>query len=213
MHTIVKKLLIATLLALPTLTAAETAPVTPTLLTAPAPLQPSAAATPAPASAEKKPETAALQTVRIGYVDIIRIGSDSDRGKVLKALLTARKDKLQGKINARKHQIEKLKSSIEARIATMSPQQREAKSKEFQKKLEEFQNFAQTSEEELYTLQGKETQALFEQIEKAAAAFGSANKLAVVVVKKELLYVGSGVEAQDVTSDLIKALNEAGPKK
>ncbi|HIJ95327.1 MAG TPA: OmpH family outer membrane protein [Desulfuromonadales bacterium] len=201
MHTIVKKLLIALLLAVPTLSAAETAP---TLLTAPAPT---------PAVAEKKPEATTLQTVRIGSVDINKIGTDSDRGKALKALLEERKVGLQAKIDARKKQIEKFKSSIEAKISKMSPQQREAKSKEFQKKLEEFQKFAQSSEEYLYSLQSKESQALFEDIEKAAVAYGTANKLAAVVIKKELLYVSSSVEALDVTADLIKALNEAGLKQ
>jgi len=214
MYTIVKKLLIVMLMALPTVSAAETTSVSPSLLAAPTTISPAASSVAAPPEAVKKPETsAAPQTIRIGSVDINRIGIDSDRGKALKALLSARKEKLQGKINARKHQIEKLKSSIEAKIATMSPQQREAKSKEFQKKLEELQKFAQTSEEELYALQGKETQAFYEEIEKASVAYGSANKLAAVVIKKELLYVGSNVEAQDVTADLIKALNESGSKK
>jgi outer membrane protein len=216
MHTIVKKLLIILLIALPTLAAAEMTPATPTLLSTPAPvpLQPSAVTPPASVSTEKKSETAVVpHTTRIGYVDISRIGADSDRGKALKALLEDRKVGLQSKIDARKKQIEKFKSSIEAKISKMSPQQREAKSKEFQKKLEEFQKFAQSSEEYLYSLQGKESQALYEDIEKAAVAYGTANKLAAVVVKKELLYVGSSVDAQDVTDALIKSLNESGQKK
>lgn len=191
-----KKLLIALIIGLPTLSVA-------------------ADGAPQVIATESKPpeETAARQPTKIGYVDIVRIGTESDRGKALKSLLTGKKDQLLGKIDGKKKQIEKLKASIESKISTMTPQQREAKSKEFQKKLDDFQKFARTSEEELFALQDKETKALYEAIERSAVAHGTANGFSVIVVKKELLYVGSGVEAQDVTEALIKSLNEAGQKK
>jgi outer membrane protein len=200
------RLLIVLLLAVPTIASAagETPPVS------------TALPQPAPATTLTVPPAepaATTQGTRIGYVDISRIAGESARGKALKTLLIARKEQLQGKLDARKKQIEKLKSAIEAKIANMTPQQRDAKAKEFQKKLDEFQKFARTSEEELYTLQEKETKDLFTEVEKAATAHGTANKFAAIVIKKELLYIGSAVDAQDVTDALIKAMNEAGQKK
>jgi outer membrane protein len=214
MHkTFFKKLLIALIVALPTLSAAaDVVPVGEPKATAPAQ---TTVSTPQVITKESKPAEAVAvrHSVKIGYVDIARIGTESDRGKALKALLTAKKDQLQGKIEEKKKQIEKLKTSIEAKIATMTPQQREAKSKEFQKKLEEFQKFAEKTEEEFFTLQEKETKSVYEEIEKSAVNHGKANGFSVIVVKKELLYVGSAVDAQDVTEALIKVLNEAGQKK
>lgn len=162
---------------------------------------------------ESAPHPAAVQTARLGYVDIGRIAAESERGKELKAQLTSKKDQFQGKIDGKKKQIEKFKSSIEAKFAKMTPQQREAKSKEFQKKVEEFQKFARTAEEELLVLQDKETRMLYEAIEQSAVAHGKANGFDAIVVKKEMLYVGSLVNAQDVTDDLIKALNQTAQKK
>lgn len=146
-------------------------------------------------------------------MDITRIAAESEQGKSLKTLLTSRKDKLQAKIDGKKKQIEKLKVSIEAKIAKMSPQQREAKSKEFQKKVEEFQKFARASEEEFFALQDKETRTLYGAIEQAAVAHGKANDFAAIAVKKELLYVGSSVATEDVTDALIKELNQGFQKK
>ncbi len=202
MPTDFKKILIACLIAFPSLTfaAENTAEITPSA--------PPRTAMSAPVEAAPKP--AVVQTARIGYVDIARIGVESELGKALKTLLTTRKDILQGKIDGKKKQLDKLKASIEAKIALMNPQQREAKSKEFQKKLEEFQKFAQESEKDFYTLQDKETSALYEAIERSAVEHGKANGFAAIVVKKELLYVGSSVDAQDVTDALIKALNQTG---
>jgi len=169
----------------------------------------------ADATAEAKPATPPqpVATARLGYVDITRIAAESEQGKALKVLLTARKDKLQAKIDVKKKQIEKLKVSIEAKIAKMSPQQREAKSKEFQKKVEEFQKFARASEEEFFALQEKETRTLYGVIEQAAVAKGKANDFTAIAVEKQLLYVGSSVKAEDVTDALIKELNQAGLKK
>jgi outer membrane protein len=206
MPTILKRVLIACLFALPSLAFAADKP---------AEVKPATSlqtTTPAPTEGLLKPVVAA-QTVRIGYVDIARIGAESERGKALKTLLTTKKDKLQDKISGKKKQLEKLQKSIEAKIATMTPQQREAKSKEFQKKVEDFQKFGRSSEEELFALQDKETKALYEAIEQAAIVHGKANGFAAIVVKKELLYVGSSVDAQNVTDDLIKALNQADQKK
>ncbi len=165
------------------------------------------------AAAEPAPKPATTQTARIGYVDIVRIGTESERGKALKTLLTERKDKLQGKIEDKKKALDKLKTSIEAKIAAMTPKQREAKSKEFQKKLEELQKLAQTSEEEFFTLQEKETKSLYDAIEQSAVAHGKAGGFAAIVVKKELLYIGSNVDTQDVTDALIKELNQTGQIK
>lgn len=206
MPTHFKRVLIACLIALPSLAfavdnAAEVKP------PAPAPTVVSA-----PAEAASKP-AAAAQNARIGYVDIARIGTESEPGKALRIRLTSSKDKLQSKIEGKKKAIDKLKASIEAKIATMTPKQREAKSKEFQKKLEELQKFAQAAEEEFLTLQEKETKTLYEAIEKAAVEHGKANGYAAIVVKKELLYVGSSVDAQDVTDALINALNQTDKKE
>lgn len=164
---------------------------------------------------ENKPVAAVapVATAKIGYVDIIRIGADSEGGKALKNLLTLKQTQLQGKIDGKKKQIEKFKASIEAQLPTMTQQQKEAKSKEFQKKLDEFQKFAKTLEEELMALQEKETRALYDVIEKAAIAHGKANGFSVIVVKKDLLYLGSSISIQDVTDALIKLMNESGQKK
>ena len=81
MPTNFKRVLVACFFALPSLAfAADSTPgVKPTT--------PPQATLSAPAEAVLKPAVA-VQTVRIGYVDIARIGTESERGKALKTLLT-----------------------------------------------------------------------------------------------------------------------------
>ena len=153
------------------------------------------------------------QRTAIGYVDTGRIASESVQGKALKVLLTSKKEAIQDKISGKKKQLDKLKTSLEAKLATLTPPQRESKAKDFQKKVEELQKYAQKAEEEYYAFQEKESKQLFDAIEQTAAAFGTSEGLAVVVVKKELLYVGASVDARDVTEPLITRMNQAYQKK
>ena len=213
MTTMVKKLLIATLVTcLPALAAADNS--APAAGVKPAVAAESPQAGPAAATTERKPtDTGTGRNTRIGYVDLIRIGSETVRGKEVEAKLKGMKDKLQARIDAKRKQLDKLRASFEAKLPTLSQEQREAKAKEFQKKVEEFQKFGKKLEEELYTTQERETKGLYDATEQSAVAYGKANGLAVVVVKKELLYVGDNIDAQDITNPLIKAMDEAARKK
>ena len=213
MTTLLKKILIATLVAsLPALAAAaEPVPA--------AGAKPAAAAemqqkSPAPPTESKPPDAlAARRTTKIGFVDMPSILNETVRGKAIETKLKGMKDKLQARVVAKQKQLEKLSASLKAKLPTLSQEQRESKAKEFQKKVEEFQKFGKQLEEELYTAQEKETKGLFDATEQAAAAYGKANGFAVIVVKKEMLYVGDNIDASDVTEMLIKAMDEGTLKK
>jgi outer membrane protein len=104
--------------------------------------------------------------------------------------------------------LEKQKADIEAKLKTLAPAQREAKAKAFQKKVDEFQKFVMNAEKELQAKQEELSDKLFKAIEQASVELGKAKGLAIVVIKRELLYLGSGVETQDVTDDVIKKIDK-----
>jgi outer membrane protein len=208
-----KKVLLALLIcSLPSLgTAAESTPATEALKT-PAPVQ---AAPPAETAAAKKTiETPkAAQSPRLGYADIARISSESALGKASTVQAKQKQEKLQTQIQAKRKLLDKQKAAIEAKFVSLTPAQRETKGKEFQKKVEEFQKFGFNAEKELQTLQEELSKALFDTIEQAAVEYGKANGLALVVVKREILYLSSGVDSQDVSEGIIKLMDEKWQKK
>jgi outer membrane protein len=157
----------------------------------------------------KQPEPAPVQqAVRLGHVDLMRIATESEKGKAGQAQLTELKKKMTGQVETKRKQLEKQKAAIEAKLQTLTPQQREAKGKEFQKKVEEFQKFGMNAEKELQERLEEYNSALYRAIEQASAEYGKANNLALVVVKREMLYLGSGVDAQDVTDGVIKLIDK-----
>jgi outer membrane protein len=186
---------------------------------------PSAASKPAPSllsgaplnvltPPQKTPEASTTQkNMRMGYIDLMKVNSDTEIGKSGLKQLEEKKKKFQTQVEAKRKQLEKLKSAIEAKIQSMTPQQREAKAKEFQKKVEEFQKFGLNSENELQALQQEIVTSLYEKVEQACSEYGKANGLALVIVKRELLYLDNGVEAVDVTDGVVNILNKKELKK
>lgn len=167
-----------------------------------------------PAPDQKPSEAAsALHRMALGHVDVARIAAESTTAKAGQAQIAELKNKLQAQIEAKKKQLEKQKSAIEAKLKTLTPQQREAKAKEFQKKVEELQKFIVNAEKELQARQEEFSDKLFKAVEQACAELGKAKGLALVIVKRELLYLGSGVDAQDVTDGIIALIDGKEPKK
>lgn len=148
----------------------------------------------------------------LGLVDINRISTESALGKAAQAQITAQQTKLQKQVDTRKRQLEKAKADIERQLPGLAPAQREAKAKEFQKKVGEFQKFGMNAERGLQQTQEKLTKELLAAIEQAAARVGAAKGLTAVVVKRELLYLASGVEAVDISEEIITAINQAEAK-
>lgn len=199
------KILLALLIsAIPTLAAAVEPPV------ADKPVAPVVAAAPLTAGSEA---TKPRQTLRLGYVDIGRINTESNLGKASLAQGKEKQQQFQTQLEAKGKQLEKQKKALEAKLPSLTPPQRETKAREFQKKVEEFQKFGQGAERELLALQQSLAKALYEAIEQAAIGYGKANGLSLVVIKRELLYLADGVDAQDVTEGILKSMNQKGVQK
>lgn len=177
--------------------------------TEPSSAETSATSGPAASAPEKAPN---IPAIRIGYVDPVRIGAESNLGKDAQAQLKEKVDKLTAQIEARKKLLEKRKTAIEAKLPTLDSKQRKAKAKEFEKMVEEYQVFAQNADKELQTMEREFTRRISKLVEQAAAIFGKSGDYAAIIVKQELLYIGSGVEAQDVTDEILKLVNEQGKK-
>lgn len=194
---------------------------------------PAPAATPAPEAAKPAPPSAtptapavapaatatpatvppAGHAVIVGYVDMAKIGGESKPGKAAMQQMKDKTEKIRAQITGREKKLEKLKEEIRAQLPSLSPKEREAKARGFQKKIEEYQKFVQNAEKEMRAKDRELTAAILKSVEKIVEAYGKANGLAVVLPKQELLYLGDGVELKDITDAVLKKLNETAPAK
>ncbi|MDD2539914.1 MAG: OmpH family outer membrane protein [Desulfuromonadaceae bacterium] len=170
-------------------------------------LAPPTPASPTPAVLPAAPPALPAVTVKIGVIDMERISSESAMGKAAKNTIMEQQQKLQKKLDGKKRRLEKMKEDLERKMPSLQPAQREAKAKEFQKKVEELQRFGMGAEKELMATKEKLTKELIDAIEQAAVEIGKTRKLATVVVKQEVLFLGSGVDVQDISEDIVTQVN------
>jgi len=156
--------------------------------------------------------SSATTGARLGLVDINRISAESTLGKSAQSQIKAQQGKLQKQVDTKRRQLDKLKGDLERQLPTLTPAQREAKAKQFQKKVEEFQKFGMNAEKELIATQEKLTRELLVAIEQAATSIGTAKALTAVLVKRDLLYLANAVEAIDISEDITKLVDEIMPK-
>lgn len=172
---------------------------------------PTPAGAPAPAAAPASPQPVGGEpkapAFRVGYADLSKIASESSLGKSARAGFEARADKLKRQIEAKQKNLEKQKATLEAKLPSYTPQQRAAKIKEYEKKVDELRTLLQKAEKEMKPLQEELLKDVYGKIEKAASEYGAANGFSVIVEKRELLYLGRDVDARDVTEALIQKLD------
>lgn len=181
----------------------NTAPA-PAALTVPAAVQPTATTPPAIEPSHVQPVKVAP---RIGYVDISRIAEETLIGKSTKARFKERSSKVQAQVAAKQKQLEKQKTALEAKLPNLIPDQRRVKINEYEKKVAEFRDYLKKVEKDMLPFQEELTRAMTKETVAACEIYGSKHGLMVISVRKDLLYLGAGVETSDVTPDIIAIMD------
>lgn len=218
--------------------AADTAPenTQPAAASQPAPIQPPAAQAAAPAAAPATPAAAAApaapaaqasapaadkqvlaaadaKDIKLAYISLNRVATESPQGKAATAKFNETSKKLQAKLEAKQKQLEKHKEAIEAKIATMTPKERATKAGEFQKKVEEFQKLVRSSELEAMELQASLNNDVYLSVKDVAVAYAKSNGYSIVVEEKSVLYLTEDLKPKDISDEIINVLNTPAPAK
>ena len=82
---------------------------------------------------------ARAEAVKVGYVDMQRALLEVEEGKKAKAALEKMKKSRQGDLDARQTELRKMQKDLEAQKAFMKADVKQAKEREFGKKLQELQ--------------------------------------------------------------------------
>jgi len=144
---------------------------------------------------------------RVGYVDIMKIAAESDAGKAANVNFDAKADLLKKRIDIKQKALEKQKAELEAKLPTYTLEQRKTKIKAYEKKVAELRTMLQQADAEMRPLQEELIKDVYVKIESAARTYGAANGFSVILEKRELLYLGKGIDAEDVTEFIMKELN------
>ena len=125
--------------------------------------------------------------------------------KAVESLKKSR-DKFQKQLTEKGKKLETLKKSLEAKAQQMNPLERESKSKEFQGKVNEFQESGQKAEKEIAKQADDVRRKLQEQVSKLIRGYGEKNGYTLIAV--DLLYSDGNHKLTDITGDIIKELDK-----
>jgi outer membrane protein len=158
------------------------------------------------------PHISKAQSMNIGCVDLKRVIVESDKGKQIQKTLTDEADRLKKTLDAKQDELQKLKDAIEKQGATITPDARADKEKQYQNKLKDYQRLAGDYQSELQQKDSEYMQKILTELETIIKTVAEKEKYVIVLEKNQggILYSAPTV---DITDKVIAAFNEAAKKK
>lgn len=156
-----------------------------------------------PFSAKAQSSTA----VKIAYIDLQKVMMESDKGKEAKKSLTEEAEKLNKTLGQKQDELQKLKDSIERQGATMTPEVRADKEKQYQMKLKDFQRIASDYRTELQQKDMEFSQKILKDLDDIIRVIGDNNKYTVILEKSQagILFAAPSI---DITDNVIARYND-----
>jgi outer membrane protein len=152
------------------------------------------------------------QTLNIACVDLKRVIVESDQGKQVQKVLTDEAERLKKTLDSKQDELQKLKDALEKQGATITPEARAEKEKQYQTKLKDYQRLYGDYQSELQQKDGEYTQKILKEIEDVIKSLGEKEKYVVILEKSQsgILFLTPAV---DITDKVIAAFNESVKKK
>lgn len=146
-------------------------------------------------------------TVKVAYVDLQKVMMESEKGKEAKKSLTEEAEKLKKTLTQRQDELQKLKDSIERQGATMTPDARADKEKQYQTKLKDYQRIASDYQTELQQKDMEFTTKILKELENIIRVVGENEHFTLILEKSQagILFATASI---DITDRVITRYNE-----
>lgn len=152
------------------------------------------------------PAPAEAAEVRIGYVDMRRVLTESKAGKQVKTEIEKTVKQRQEALNRDEQELKKLQQAYEKDKLILSEAQRQQKQKEFEQKLNEYRQAAAEAQREIRQKEQDYAKKALPEVQDIIRDLAREEKLTLVFEKHEMpvLYAADG---PDLTDKVIKRLD------
>ncbi|OPX97317.1 MAG: periplasmic chaperone [Syntrophorhabdus sp. PtaU1.Bin002] len=157
------------------------------------------------------PVVAKGQTLNVVYIDVQKVMIESERGKEAKATLSQEAERLKKNLEGKQSELQKMKDAIEKQGATITPEARAEKEKQYQSKVKDYQRIVSDSQTELQQKDMEFTQKILKDIEGVVKSLGEKEKYTLILEKTQsgILFASPSI---DITSKVISLVNEAAKR-
>ena len=148
----------------------------------------------------------------IAYIDLQKVMLESEPGKQIRGTLTKEAERLKGSLDSKQAELQRLKDAVEKQGATITPEARAQKEKDYQVKLKDYQRLYNDYQTELQQKDMEFTQKVLKQVEEVVKSLGEKEKYTLILEKSQagILFAAPSI---DITNKVIVLFNESAKKK
>jgi outer membrane protein len=173
---------------------------------------PSPAPSPAPTPTPARPATAAVPTMKIGFVDVQRVLARSAAGVAAREQLEKEKGSMQREMDTKRQELEKLRDELEKKGPLMTADSRREKQDVFDRKRRDAARLADDFQKELEKREQGLLQKVLQDVSGVIERYGKERGYYLIVERRGAVVLYGAAEA-DITEDVIRAYDqETGTK-
>lgn len=151
----------------------------------------------------------AQDKIKIGFVDIQRVISESQAGKNARDRFQAQVKKAEADISKERQDLDRLKSDLEKKGPLLKEEERRNMEADFQKRSVTLQRRMSDYQQELQLKNNEMMSDILKDLEKIVNEVGKADKFTLILERSQILYSDQGI---DITSKVIETYNSRTKK-
>jgi outer membrane protein len=151
----------------------------------------------------------AQERIKIGYIDIQKVISESQAGKRARDRFQSQVKKAEADILKERQDIERLKSDLDKKGPLLKDEERRNIEIDLQKRSVNLQRSMSDHQQELQVKNNEMMSDILKELEKIVNEVGRAEKFTLILERSQILYSDQGI---DITSKVIETYNGRAKK-
>jgi outer membrane protein len=151
----------------------------------------------------------AQEKIKIGYIDIQRVISESQAGKRARERFQAQVKKAEADIVKERQELDRLKSDLDKKGPLLKEDERRNIESDLQKRSVNLQRSMADHQQELQAKNNEMMAEILKELEKIVNEVGKAEKFTLILERSQILYSDQGI---DITSKVIESYNSRAKK-
>ena len=146
----------------------------------------------------------AQERIKIGFIDIQRVISESQPGKRAKERFQAQVKKAEADVVKERQDLEKLRADIEKKGPLLKDDERRNLEADYQRRSVTLQRAMSDYQQELQAKNNEMMSDILKELEQIVNEVGKADKFTLILERSQILYSDQGI---DITSKVIETYN------
>ncbi|MGH7963567.1 MAG: OmpH family outer membrane protein [Candidatus Binatia bacterium] len=157
------------------------------------------------------PLGAGAQEIKLGYVDLQKALNESEAGKKAKDAFRAELERMEGRLESRKKEVQRLGEELEKKAAVLREEERASLESDYRQKLRDFERLYKDSQQELKIKDRDLTGRIIEELRLIILDLGEQGNYTVILEGNNTVVL-YGSKSIDLTDAVIRTYNQRGSK-